>query len=86
VAPLVCVLLTFKICVDATFIIDDKYVYINHDISELLFHFISDNNWSNKCVTTQGNSDCSIAEEDDALKKDWISLCVEDVNLVLTSL
>jgi hypothetical protein len=82
VAPLVCVLLTFKICVDATFI-DDKYVYINHDILELFFNFISENNCSNKCVTTyhiQGDSDCSIEEDDDALSEDWISLCAEDVN------
>jgi hypothetical protein len=82
-APLVCVLLTFKICVDATFIIDDKYVYISHDISELLFQFISENNCSNKYVTTyhiRGNSDCSIKDDDDALNKDWISLCAEGVN------
>ena len=81
-APLVCVLLTFKNFVDNTFIIDDKYVYINHDISEFLFHFISENNCSNRCATTyhiQGDSDCSI-EEDDALNKDQISLHAEDVN------
>ena len=81
--PLVCVLLTFKICGDATFIIDDKYVHIHHDISELLFHFISENNCSNKCVTTyhiQGDSDCNIEEEDDALNKDWNSLHAADVN------
>jgi len=82
-APLVCVLLTFKICVDATFIIDDKYVYINHDISELLFHFISENNCSNKCVTTyhiHGDSDCSIKEDNDALNEDCMSLCAEGVS------
>ena len=69
--PWVCVLLTFKICVDTTFTIGDKYVYINHDISEFLFHFISENNCSNKCVTThhiQGDSDCSIKEEDDSTR------------------
>lgn len=76
------VLLTFKTCVDATFIIDDKYVSINHDISELLFHFASENKCSNKRVTTchiQGDLDC-IIKDDDAFNKDWISLGAGDVN------
>lgn len=85
-APFTCALLVslrFKICVYATFIIGDKCVSINHDISELFFHFICESNFSNKCITKyhiQGDSDCSIQEEDDAFNEEWISLDAEDVN------